>query len=436
MHGTMRADPPLMEAAGKGRIFSARLLLLKGANPNQADFQGSTPLSVAAATGNFAMVELLLWVGAEPKDVVIGKGNNQTAIAALLQAYRSPQSPYTLAQPRKIPAFVEQSLQNAAKRGDFESLQRLLDSGTDINARDASGKTALHRAIGSAQDEVIFFLLMTGASPNVKDNKGATPLMWCMGWQGWTFDRYLDMLVLAGADIHAKANNGVTELAEAARRGSGYGTVQLLGLGADPREKSAIGTPLELAFEEGQQPVIDLLRVYGVNDPLPFKADPVWNYHNAIKRGDLDRVKQSLAGGIKVDVPDAKGHSGLINAIYSKRVDVARFLIEHGADRNYRNPNDSTTPIWATVVWDFSEMTEFRKELLESGVDPNVPVKNGQTPLIRALWHKPTTPILQLVQYGADINKPDSKGRTPLRIARDDGKTATAEWLVGLGAKE
>jgi ankyrin repeat protein len=81
-------------------------------------------------------------------------------------------------------------------------------------------------------------------------------------------------------------------------------------------------------------------------------------------------------------------------------------------------------------------MTEFREQLLEAGADPNVRAKNGITPLMRAVWHNPTTPLKQLIEFGADLNARDAAGRTALRRALDEGKLETADFLKQQGAAE
>jgi len=58
------------------------------------------------------------------------------------------------------------------------------------------------------------------------------------------------------------------------------------------------------------------------------------------------------------------------------------------------------------------------------------------TPLMRSLWHNPTTPLKQLIEYGADLNARDAQGRTVLRRAIEEGKLETAEFLRQQGATE
>ncbi len=55
---------------------------------------------------------------------------------------------------------------------------------------------------------------------------------------------------------------------------------------------------------------------------------------------------------------------------------------------------------------------------------------------MRSVWHQPTTPLKQLVEYGAELNTRDAKGRTALKRALDDGKFETAEFLRQQGAEE
>ncbi|KQK18810.1 ankyrin repeat domain-containing protein EMB506, chloroplastic [Brachypodium distachyon] len=55
-------------------------------------------------------------------------------------------------------------------------MDKLLDSGVDINLVDKDGFTPLHKAIIGKKEAVISHLLRKGANPHVRDRDGATPL--------------------------------------------------------------------------------------------------------------------------------------------------------------------------------------------------------------------------------------------------------------------
>jgi Ankyrin repeats (3 copies) len=67
-------------------------------------------------------------------------------------------------------------LQSAAKAGDLEQATLLLDQGSEVNARDAQGRTPLMLATVQGRLEVVRLLLQRGADPNIGDNSGKTPL--------------------------------------------------------------------------------------------------------------------------------------------------------------------------------------------------------------------------------------------------------------------
>lgn len=81
------------------------------------------------------------------------------------------------------------------------------------------------------------------------------------------------------------------------------------------------------------------------------------------------------------------------------------------------------------MMWDFQEMNDFRKELLEGGADPDVRSREGLTPLMRATWNEPSNPLRQFIEYGADLNARDPKGRTALGRALEEGDLKTADFL-------
>jgi ankyrin repeat protein len=56
------------------------------------------------------------------------------------------------------------------------TLRRLVAAHVDINARDASGRTALMLAVLQGQKQAVDTLLAAGADPNAADASGTTPL--------------------------------------------------------------------------------------------------------------------------------------------------------------------------------------------------------------------------------------------------------------------
>ena len=58
--------PSLLEAAKNGAEASANRILENGADPNEADEEGQTPLHVAASQGHLPVADLLLVKGADP----------------------------------------------------------------------------------------------------------------------------------------------------------------------------------------------------------------------------------------------------------------------------------------------------------------------------------------------------------------------------------
>jgi ankyrin repeat protein len=72
----------------------------------------------------------------------------------------------------------------------IEAIMLLLDAGlandasSGINAADSAGRTALHGAALQGYDQVVRFLAARGATLDVKDKRGFTPLDVAMGLAG------------------------------------------------------------------------------------------------------------------------------------------------------------------------------------------------------------------------------------------------------------
>ncbi|MFC1834840.1 ankyrin repeat domain-containing protein [Thermodesulfobacteriota bacterium] len=72
---------------------------------------------------------------------------------------------------------LNQALLDAARDGQLTEIDRLLDEGADINARNPNGWTGLMFAVGAAHVGLAKKLLEKGADPDMADNDGVTPLM-------------------------------------------------------------------------------------------------------------------------------------------------------------------------------------------------------------------------------------------------------------------
>src|SRR4051812_38037847 len=55
------------------------------------------------------------------------------------------------------------------------------------------------------------------------------------------------------------------------------------------------------------------------------------------ERGELVVVKRLFAGGARIDARDQRGRTALLAATHRNRIDVARLLIQEGADVNAKD---------------------------------------------------------------------------------------------------
>jgi ankyrin repeat protein len=106
----------------------------------------------------------------------------------------------------------------------------------------------------------------------------------------------------------------------------------------------------------------------------------------AAQDGDLDEVRRLVAEGGDVNGFDDLGKTPLHYAVEREHVEVARHLIEHGADVNARHePSLGNTPL-AEVAATCSHV--IAKVLVDAGADPTIPGWMQLTALDRARKRK------------------------------------------------
>ncbi|WP_353274115.1 ankyrin repeat domain-containing protein [Wolbachia endosymbiont (group A) of Ennomos erosarius] len=176
----------------------------------------------------------------------------------------------------------------SAGYGRLEVAELLISKHADVNAKNGSGLSPLHRAAGSGRLEVAKLLVDEGADINAKDKNGKTPLdianklgktkvaNFLRGKQS-EYDRSLldavknrDIskvrgLLSRGANIEAKGDRSVTPLYCAARDGYLDIAKFLLDEGADANARAGINvsahswTPLHTAAAHGNLDVVKLI---------------------------------------------------------------------------------------------------------------------------------------------------------------------------------
>ncbi len=120
--------------------FLVQLLLEKGANPNERDTQGKTPLHHAASTGQIQNIALLLTAGADPN---IRDKYGETPLY-----------------------FVNNA----------DSAQILIENGANVNQQDKFGNTPLHEATTEGHIQLIKSLMKNGADASIKNDAGMSAL--------------------------------------------------------------------------------------------------------------------------------------------------------------------------------------------------------------------------------------------------------------------
>jgi ankyrin repeat protein len=328
----------------------------------------------------------------------------------------------------------------ACQNGSWRMVTALLTGGADASAALATGETVLMRAAWTGNVEVVKLLLTHGAGVNARESgHGQTALMWAIAQD---YPEVARLLVEHGAEIEARSTTGFTPLLFAARVGDLESARLLLARGVNvndvvPATERPRPTPPRRTEASGSRSI--RATDFGIKTRCQT----------------YDPICTPIAG------PDG---SALLIAAVRGHTDVAKTLLEWGADPDEDGGMGYTALHWAAGTW-ATELVgpngiargavaewdalaglpreaklDFIKTLLAHGADPNARLvkapprtgrtkerhwginREGATPFLLAALAGDVRVMRLLVTAGADPRLGTDENTTPLMAAASMGR--------------
>ena len=329
-------------------------------------------------------------------------------------------------------AAADARLSLAAMEGDIATVRTLLNQGGDVNAPQGDGTTALHWAASRNDLEMTELFLAAGADVNAQTRLGEMTPLFMAARSGNA--AIIEALFEAGADATSASTIGTTALMLAAGSGSPDAVQALLDAGAPVNAKDVHQgqTALMFAAASGRAEVIRALAANGadldVTSLVPTRRKPA-----SPPPGATAAQRRRAAGPPK---PLALGGmTALQFAARESHMDAVRALVESGADVNVQTASDRMSTLTLAIV---NGRYDIAKYLLEHGADPKPASTEGATALFTTLdvrwaprgWYPSPTIDNEEVDYlelmrllvhqGADVDA-RMKGRMWMRIVGPGG---------------
>jgi ankyrin repeat protein len=254
--------------------------------------------------------QLLAQAPKESLASLIQTGNRKTALAKIRAG-----ADVNEAQPDGT-----RPIQWAVYHVDYELIEALIAKKAKLNVTNEFGSTPIAEAAKLADAKMVKMLLDGGAEPEGANQDGETALMLAIKTGNLAV---VEMLVKAGANVNAveKFHNQTALMwAAAAPNNAGAIVKLLLSKGANVKPRALYNDwPSQITSE----PRAQYRPVGGLNA-----------LHYAARDGCYECVDALIAAGSDVNIPTPEGVNALMLAIDNEHNDVAKLLLDRGANPN------------------------------------------------------------------------------------------------------
>lgn len=288
-------------------------------------------------------------------------------------------------------AVEEHQLIQAVKRGDSESVTRLISESSNVSTSEADGTTALHWAVHRNDVEITQQLLFAEANVNAANDYGVTPLYLACTNRN---NDLVKQLLVAGANPNAVLWSGESVLMNCSKTGATEAVAALLAKGANPNlaEKKKSQTALMWAAAEGHGEISQLLVEYGADigaksstgfTPLLFAA----------RSGDVISAQAIIDAGADPDERTSAHGTALVIGAAGGHEDLGLYLLNMGANPDATDENGISAlhhsiangmaalngvrydPVYRLLP---DNLYKLARALLEAGADPNMQIKKSK----------------------------------------------------------
>jgi ankyrin repeat protein len=417
----LAADPvdasgstPLLVAASNNDAAQVRQLLKTGANPNVRNKLNTTPLLEAAFHSNTAMVKALLDAGADPNAagadgqtplMLVARGTNVAAAKLLVEKGANPGAKESQRQ--------QTALMWAAANSQGPMTRLLVEVGGDLDAKTATdlmtplvsaepraqprspgGMTALMFASREGCLACVEALIGKGASIDLPDPEGVTPLLWAIWNTRFDVAKYL---IEHGANVNRFDWWGRTPLYLAVD----YVTLPHGGRPDQPSLDQALPIDIvKLLLDKGAEPNPQLkmtapMRATGNDRGLDTMLTPgTTPLIRAAKAFDVESMKALLDHGADITLTTSRNMTATLAAsgmgsvdadtrgyyttadVQERAIAALDLMLQHGGPINGQAGQFAQVPLHGAAFWGWNQVVEF---LLTKGADINLADSRGYT---------------------------------------------------------
>ncbi len=364
-------------------------------------------------------------------------------------------------QDRYIRAVVSKDPRNVQPFIDTFGVNELLDT---------NNNTALHYAAQNDDARTVQFLIANGAQVDAVNSSGRTPLQEAERFKNYLLENYfnggnplhwalydnkklseVEELINKNKDwLNSTDKNGNTPLHVAVKYSDTPVLKLLVTRGSNLQAINKFGrNPLQEAQNLGRK---DLLLYLSSNNPLQWAISEPERFASTTVSNEIKKLVQEQPE--LINRKDMKGNTPLHAVANNPNIELAKFLIAHGADITAKNEagltpskianNDgnyfyelilkTSNPLqWAIYAIKMGETNlvsqEVKKLINENPSLINQKDIEGNTPLHAVAETNNVGLAKYLVEHGANIMDKNNKGKTAYDLARSNDIRAMMDYL-------